>query len=154
MRVKRLLQVEQLVRRRDASANLGGIHVRVGRADDDLNLLVHLTDLPGRPDTVRARRHAHVEECHGEWTIDGAGLTDCRYGGLRVGAVDRVKGLMRSRYARHECGIAACYEQAGTQLVERGAIGAGRSGIKYQPVCVEHRLFVVDDEDANLRFRV
>jgi hypothetical protein len=62
VRVERLLQVEQLVGRRDAAPDLHGGDIRVRRADHDLDLRVDLADPLGGPGAVGARRHAHVEE--------------------------------------------------------------------------------------------
>ena len=66
MRMKGLLQVRELVFGGHQPADITGIRVGVGRADDDLDRRIQLPDLRGRPHPVRARRHAHVEEHDGE----------------------------------------------------------------------------------------
>ena len=148
--MKRLLQVEELVGRRDSPADVGRVHVGVGGADDDLHLLVDLADLLCRPDAVGTGRHAHVEECHGEGSFRSAGFPNRCYGCFCAVAVDGLEWLMRGRHASHECGIAASHEQARPQLVECCAVAAGRSGVQHLSVCVEHWLLVVDDQHSNL----
>ena len=85
--MKRLLQVEQLVGRRDSCADIGWVHVGVGSADDDLHLLVNLADPLCCPDAVGTGRHAHVEERHGKRALPGAGFTNRGYGRFRPVAV-------------------------------------------------------------------
>src|ERR1700680_2966794 len=60
--MKRLLQVEQLVLRRHALAELGRVDIRKGRADDDFDFNIQFPDLLSRPCTVWARRHTYVEK--------------------------------------------------------------------------------------------
>ena len=81
--MKRLLQVEELVGRRDSLADVGWVHVGVGGADDDLHLLVDLADPLCCPDAVGTGRHAHVEECHGERVAPRRRLREPRLRPLR-----------------------------------------------------------------------
>ena len=90
--MKRLLQVEQLVGRRDAPADLGRVDVGVCSADDDLDQRVDLTDALRGPRAVGPGRHPHVEEGHGDRLARGARLAHRVDGGFSAVAHDRVEG--------------------------------------------------------------
>ena len=149
VRMKRLLQVEELVGGRHATAEFRRIDVRVGGADDDLDLRIDLADALGGPRTVRPRGHAHVEERDGEGPSGGSRLAHGRHRSFGASAVHGLESRLRRRDRRHECRISARHEQSGAQLVENRAVRARRRRAQHLAIGVEDRLLVVDDEDSN-----
>src|SRR5687767_14672582 len=74
--MKRLLQIEQLVRRRDAPADLGRIDVGIRGAHHDLDQRIDLAYALRGPGSVWTRGHAHVEECDRNRLTHRARLAD------------------------------------------------------------------------------
>src|SRR5258706_599316 len=60
--VKRLLEIEQLILGWHALADLGGVCIRKGGAEADLNLAVERSDSLRSPRAIRTRRHSHIEK--------------------------------------------------------------------------------------------
>ena len=149
VRVERLLQVEQLVGRRHALRDHRGIDVGVGRADHDLGLWVQLADALGRPGAIRAGRHAHVEKHDGVRPTDGARRAYRRDRSLGPVAVFGLERRCAARPGGRQRCRAARQEQSLAQVVDLGARRAGHRVAEDLPVGVEHRRFVVDDEDAH-----
>jgi hypothetical protein len=151
IRMKRLLQVEELVVRRRAFADVLGIDVRIRRADDDLDQRVELTDLFGGPGTIGARRHAHVEEHDAVGLAHFHGVVHCRDGRVRAvaeGRVETAAGLLGfARSVRRGAGR----EQPGAQVLDGRVRGALRRVAQYLAIGIDHGLLVVDDQHANQR---
>ena len=149
VRVERLLQVEELVRRRDATADLRRVEVRVGRADDDLDLRVDLADPLRGPGPVPAGRHAHVEEHDGERPAGRACLAHGRDRLVCAAAVLGTEPGGRPRPDPRDRGSTAGEEQLGAQVLDRGAHRAGLRIVEHLAVGLDHRRLVIDDEDAH-----
>ncbi len=150
MRMKRLLQVRELVFGRHPAPDVAGIHVGVGRAHRDLDGGVDLTDVGRGPDAVRAGRHAHVEEGHCERLLFGERLLDCGNRGFRAIAVDGIKRQGGRRQTGRLTGRFAAKE-LGAKLLARSALRAMLRLAEDLTIGVADRSLVVNDEDADRR---
>ena len=149
VRMKRLLQVGQLVLRRRHAADLARIDVRVGGADDDLDRRVQLADLGRGPRPVGSGRHAHVEEHDRERLVARQALLDRRHRRLRTVAEHRLetRGARRRALARGVGGILA--EQPAAQLAKADHL-LGHFVLEQDlPVGVAHLRLIVDDQHAD-----
>ncbi len=150
VRMKGLLQVEQLVLGRNPAADFQRIDVRIGGADDDLDLRVDLADSARRPGSVWTGWHAHVEKDDGERTPRATGLAHGSDGGLRAVAEHGFELIP----LRHGTGGSRCTgagdEEFRPQFIHGLPVGTAAGGFaEHLAIGVQHGLLVVDDQHAD-----
>ncbi len=149
VRMKRLLQVRELLLGRHDGAHVARIDVGIRGAQDDFNGGIHFANARGSPHAIGSRRHAHVEERHRKRIVRRNRLA---HGGDRrfrsVAKEGREHGIARREFS-HRLFRGGFDEEPVAQTAQHGGFAVHVGFDQDLPVRIAHLRLIIDDEYAN-----
>ncbi len=154
MRMKGLLQIGKLLLRRNDRSHLSRVHIRIRRAQHDLDGGVQLADARRGPHAVGTRRHPHVEEGHCKGVICGdrvAHRGDRRFRAL-AGLFTGANAVFGKATVHHLSPRRGFREQPVAEIPGHCGLAVHVGLGQDIPIRVAHLRFVVGDEHAYRSF--